>query len=80
MTTNGVRGLLGMAAVAVTATIAACGGSSATSSVSAGPKPALDGSGEQLSGGLRGGTLTVYDHADFQTMDPVRRTRRSRAR
>ena len=52
--------------------LAACGssdtGSSATSSIplKAGESPA----GQQLSGGKRGGTLTVYNHADFEHFDP----------
>jgi peptide/nickel transport system substrate-binding protein len=43
------------------------GGSSASTG---GLKPALDGSGETLTGGKKGGVLTVYDHEDFQHLDP----------
>jgi len=69
----GMKGVLGVTAVVVAATIAACGGSSRSSTLSGASgalKPALDGSGENLVDGVRGGTLTVYDHTDFQTMDP----------
>jgi peptide/nickel transport system substrate-binding protein len=58
--------------------LAACGGSSssssgssgASSSGSSGLKPALDGSGQNLTNGTKGGTLTVYDHEDFEHLDP----------
>ncbi|HEY2770532.1 MAG TPA: ABC transporter substrate-binding protein [Solirubrobacteraceae bacterium] len=58
--------------------LAACGGSSssnsgssgASSSGSSGLKPALDGSGQNLTNGKKGGTLTVYDHEDFSHLDP----------
>jgi peptide/nickel transport system substrate-binding protein len=58
--------------------LAACGGSSSSSSGSGGGgsssgsslKPALDGSGQTLTGGKKGGTLTVYDHEDFEHLDP----------
>jgi peptide/nickel transport system substrate-binding protein len=61
--------------------LAACGGSSSSSTASGSGgssssssgstlKPALDGSGENLTGGTKGGTLTVYDHEDFQHLDP----------
>lgn len=64
--------------------LAACGSSSKSSSGSSGGsssssggsssgstlKPALDGSGESWSGGTKGGTLTVYDHEDFEHLDP----------
>ena len=33
-------------------------------------KPALTGSAENLHNGRRGGTLTVYDSEDFQSLDP----------
>jgi peptide/nickel transport system substrate-binding protein len=59
--------------------LAACGSSGSSSSSGSGGsssssgttlKPALDGSGESLTGGKKGGTLTVYTHEDFQHMDP----------
>ena len=58
--------------------LAACGGSSSSSSSSSGGgsssgttlKPALDGSGQNLTDGTKGGTLTVYDHEDFEHLDP----------
>jgi peptide/nickel transport system substrate-binding protein len=70
-----------MCAVAVAAVLAVsgCGGSSSPSGTSSaggtgapsgGIKPALNGSGESLSVGKRGGTLTVDDHSDFQHLDP----------
>ena len=33
-------------------------------------KPALDGSGQDLTNGKKGGTLTVFQHEDFQHLDP----------
>ena len=60
---------LGVRLVAV-ATVAACGGSSSTVSSSTRLRPALDGSGENLYNGIRGGTLTVEDSNDFQSLDP----------
>ena len=58
--------------------LAACGSSSSSSSGAGGGstgsssslKPALDGTGENLTGGKKGGTLTVYTHEDFQHLDP----------
>ncbi len=77
-----LRGL-GCATVtgAIGVTLAACGSSGKARTVSAHAgtvttqstarlKPALDGSNEDLTDGKRGGTLTVYDHADFQHFDP----------
>ena len=50
-----------------------CGSSGHSTSVgivaSAVPS-AIDGSGENLYNGAKGGTLTVSDHADFITLDP----------
>jgi peptide/nickel transport system substrate-binding protein len=66
----GMKGVLGVAAVLVVAVIAACASSSTSSRASGRLKPALNGSEENLFDGVRGGTLTVHDHADFQTMDP----------
>ena len=62
---------LGVSLVAA-AIVAACGGSSSTVSSSTGLRPALDGSGENLYNGIRGGTLTVEDSNDFQSLDPGR--------
>jgi peptide/nickel transport system substrate-binding protein len=57
--------------------VAACGGSSSSSSGGSGGtaggstlKPALTGAGENLTNGKKGGTLTVYQHEDFQHLDP----------
>ncbi|MBV9798577.1 MAG: hypothetical protein JO039_11080, partial [Solirubrobacterales bacterium] len=57
--------------------VAACGSSSsktsssgASSTSSNGLKPALDGSNQTLTGGNKGGTLTVYNHEDFEHLDP----------
>lgn len=54
----------------VAAILVACGSSSSTVSSSKGLRPALDGSGENLYNGIRGGTLTVEDSNDFQSLDP----------
>jgi peptide/nickel transport system substrate-binding protein len=54
--------------------MAACGNSSSSTSspgVASKLKPARNGSGENLLDGHKGGTLTVYDHSDFQSMDPA---------
>jgi peptide/nickel transport system substrate-binding protein len=59
--------------------LAACGGSSSSTTTGASSggggggstlKPALDGSGQNLTDGKKGGTLTVYDHEDFEHLDP----------
>jgi peptide/nickel transport system substrate-binding protein len=65
--------------------LAACGSSGSSSSSSSsgsststggstastgGLKPAQDGSGQSWAGGTKGGTLTVYNHEDFQHLDP----------
>jgi peptide/nickel transport system substrate-binding protein len=55
--------------------LAACGSSgsgsgSGGSSGSATLKPAVTGFGQNLTDGKRGGVLTVYDHEDFQHLDP----------
>lgn len=56
--------------------VAACGSSSSSgtsgTATASSPalKPAQNGSGEKLGGGKRGGTLTVYDHEDFEHLDP----------
>jgi peptide/nickel transport system substrate-binding protein len=64
--------------------LAACGGSSSSKSSTSGGsskssggsgggvglKPAIDGSGQVLNNGKKGGTLTVFDHEDFQHLDP----------
>jgi hypothetical protein len=38
--------------------------------VGARPSSSSDGLGENLFDGVRGGTLTVYDNADFLHLDP----------
>jgi peptide/nickel transport system substrate-binding protein len=58
--------------------LAACGSSSSSSGGGGGGgggggaklKPAIDGSGQNLTDGKKGGTLTVYDHEDFEHLDP----------
>src|SRR5947209_3371333 len=56
--------------------LAACGSSSSSSSgsnggtSSSGLKPAIDGSNQNLTDGKKGGALTVYDHEDFEHLDP----------
>ncbi len=55
--------------------LSACGGASGGSSATGGGatgslKPALTGAGEDLTNGKRGGTLTVFQHEDFQHLDP----------
>lgn len=75
-----IRGIA-LAGVMCALALAACGSSSKSSSKSGGTastgggttgglKPALDGSGETLTNGKKGGILTVYDHEDFQHLDP----------
>jgi peptide/nickel transport system substrate-binding protein len=61
----------------LTLALSACGGSSSSSTTSSsgapstgGLKPALDGSGQSLTNGKKGGTLTVFQHEDFQHLDP----------
>ncbi len=54
----------------VVAIVAACGTSSSASTASGTLAPVLDGSGENLYNGVKGGTLTVYDHTDFVHLDP----------
>ena len=70
------RGLaLAGAVCGLTLALAACGSSSSSSSSggsssSGSLKPALNGTGETLTGGTKGGTLTVYQHEDFEHLDP----------
>src|SRR5512142_2722899 len=61
--------------LAATPVLAACGsGGSSSTSASGGRgaklKPAHDGSGQTLNDGVKGGTLTAYNHQDFQSLDP----------
>jgi peptide/nickel transport system substrate-binding protein len=60
------------AAAAVAVAVAACGssGSSSKSTSQATLRPAIDGAGQNLTNGIRGGTLTVLNHEDFQSFDP----------
>ncbi len=57
-------------------TLAACGSSSKSSSSGGSGsgatslKPALNGSGQTLTGGKRGGVLTAYSHEDYKNLDP----------
>jgi peptide/nickel transport system substrate-binding protein len=57
-------------ATALVTVVAACGSSSSSSSGGSSLKPAHDGSGQDLTNGTKGGTLTVFDHEDFQHLDP----------
>ncbi len=58
--------------------LSACGGSSSSSGSSGGGtsttsstlKPALTGAGQVLNNGKMGGTLNVFQHEDFQHLDP----------
>ncbi|HWX44515.1 MAG TPA: ABC transporter substrate-binding protein [Solirubrobacteraceae bacterium] len=56
------------------AALGACGSSENTSSAAAGTSVPLKAGesplGQQLAGKKRGGTLTVYDHGDFEHLDP----------
>lgn len=66
---------LAVVTCALALALAACGSSSSSggsgaSSGSGSLKPALSGSGQSLTGGKRGGILTVYSHEDFQHFDP----------
>jgi len=63
------------AALAVSVVVAACGShgrTTTTTSVQATLTPALDGTGQNLSNGTRGGTLTVLNREDFKSFDPGR--------
>src|SRR5579862_5676106 len=65
------RVILAVAAlVALAAALFALESTHATVANGAGLKPALNGSGENLYNGKRGGTLTVYDSEDFEHLDP----------
>lgn len=65
------RGLLRLGLVVViVATVGACGGSSGGGPSRAQDGSALDGLGENLFNGVRGGTLAVYNNADFPHLDP----------
>ena len=64
------RLLVGMVAVVVALAGGGCGSGRSTRRAHETLRPALNGSGENLSGGKRGGTLTVYSHTDFGTLDP----------
>jgi peptide/nickel transport system substrate-binding protein len=46
------------------------GGGGASSSSGSTLKPAIDGSGQVLTGGTKGGVLNVVSHEDFQHFDP----------
>jgi peptide/nickel transport system substrate-binding protein len=63
------RCLLGVAVAVLAATAGGCGRSSASTTRTA-LRAALDGSGENLTNGRKGGTLTVYDRSDFAHLDP----------
>jgi len=50
----------------VTLVVAACGSSGSSTSTGSAASP----SSQSLTGGKRGGVLTVYDHEDFEHLDP----------
>ena len=66
------RAIAGLAALfAVAAALFAIASSqTATPATGAALKPAQSGSGESLTNGKKGGTLTVYDSEDFEHLDP----------
>jgi peptide/nickel transport system substrate-binding protein len=66
------RGFAALVALfaAAAALFAIASSNSATVANGAGLKPAQSGSGENLTNGKRGGTLTVYDSEDFEHLDP----------
>src|SRR5512142_834466 len=68
----GLRTLAVLQVVGVAVVLSACGSGKSSSSQGAGARlrPALDGSGENLNDGVKGGTLTAYNHQDFQSLDP----------
>jgi peptide/nickel transport system substrate-binding protein len=61
-----------LVALWLAAGLSGCGSSTAANRMTAATAvaPARTGSGEKLVGGLRGGTLRVYDHSDFAHLDP----------
>jgi peptide/nickel transport system substrate-binding protein len=62
---------LGALACVLALTLGACGGSSTDCcGTTAHVTPAPTGLGESWAGAKRGGVLTVYDHEDFQHLDP----------
>jgi peptide/nickel transport system substrate-binding protein len=71
-----IRGVsLAGALCGLTLGLAACGGSSSSTTATSGTssttlKPAIDGSNQTLTNGKKGGTLTVFQHEDFQHLDP----------
>jgi peptide/nickel transport system substrate-binding protein len=62
--------LLRLGVSLLTAAIVGGCGSSSTTAPDTVLRPALNGSGENLFDGVRGGTLTVEDSVDFQHLDP----------
>ena len=66
------RAAAAAALAAATVALAACGSGGGTSKSSSHHtlRPALDGTGQNLTDGTRGGTLTVENHQDFQSFDP----------
>ena len=66
------RAAAAAALAAATVALAACGSGGGTSKSSSHQtlRPALDGTGQNLTDGTRGGTLTVENHQDFQSFDP----------
>src|ERR1700683_1294979 len=57
-------------AVVLALAVGACGGAGGHETRSNRPRRALDGVGENLFNGTRGGTLTVYDASAFAPLDP----------
>jgi peptide/nickel transport system substrate-binding protein len=67
-----MRRVLALASLLVlTATVGACGRSAGSGHAArARLAPVRNGSRERLFSGVKGGTLTVYDHNDFGSLDP----------
>ncbi|MGH2851997.1 MAG: ABC transporter substrate-binding protein, partial [Solirubrobacteraceae bacterium] len=59
-----------LAAIVAALVAVLSGGSPTAVPPTAKPMTALTGAGQRLYDGLRGGTLTVYDSQDFQSLDP----------
>jgi peptide/nickel transport system substrate-binding protein len=65
------RAIVALAALfAAAAALFAFASSQSTPAIGAGLKPALTGSGQNLTNGKRGGVLTAYDSEDFEHLDP----------
>jgi peptide/nickel transport system substrate-binding protein len=67
---SAVLGIALLAAVVAALVAVLSGGSPTAVAPTTKPPTALTGAGENLYDGRRGGTLTVYDSEDFQSLDP----------